>query len=240
MKKFGVFDIDGTLFRSQLYHEVMLEMARSGNLPPELANKAIELYTAWRNRKTTFDDFDVSVVVEVDKVLTSIDQKAFDAAVKKVVNEQKDRVYVYTRDLIQRLKREGYYLIAISGSHSEIVEHFAKHHGFDEWVGQLWDRGNGSSTFQGIKVKSFKDKHLFLKDIIDRNKLSLAGSYAIGDSKGDISMLEMVDNPIAFNPSSELLQHAHAKGWDIVIERKTIAYTLRSQDGTYVLAETNA
>lgn len=53
-------------------------------------------------------------------------------------------------------------------------------------------------------------------------------------------MLELVDRPVAFNPNDELFEVAQARGWEIVIERKNVAYQLKKDsDGSYVLAKTN-
>jgi phosphoserine phosphatase len=53
-------------------------------------------------------------------------------------------------------------------------------------------------------------------------------------------MLEIVDNPIVFNPTHELLEKALKNHWKIVLERKNISYELESKkDATVVLAQTN-
>ena len=50
-------------------------------------------------------------------------------------------------------------------------------------------------------------------------------------------MLEAVKHPIAFNPDQKLYDIAVKQGWQIVIERKNVIYTLeKKQDGLYVLA----
>lgn len=59
-----------------------------------------------------------------------------------MLSKKAENVYVYTRDLIRKLKDEGYFLIAISGSQIELVEPFAIKYGFDAWVGQQWERGD--------------------------------------------------------------------------------------------------
>lgn len=51
-------------------------------------------------------------------------------------------------------------------------------------------------------------------------------SYGVGDTASDISMLEIVDRPIAFNPNHQLYDHARKAGWRIVVERKDMVYDL--------------
>ena len=82
-------------------------------------------------------------------------------------------------------------------------------------------------------------KHAVLQELIDKHHAGMAGSIAVGDVASDISMLEMVEKPIVFNPERKLFDRAKAKGWKIVIERKNIVYELEKHDGKYVLAKTN-
>ena len=49
-------------------------------------------------------------------------------------------------------------------------------------------------------------------------------------------MLEIVDNPIAFNPDKEFFQVVKDHGWKIVVERKNMVYELAPSDGRYILS----
>jgi len=42
----------------------------------------------------------------------------------------------------------------------------------------------------------------------------------------NMPMLEIVDNPICFNPNSKLYRHAKRNGWRVVVERKDVVYQL--------------
>ena len=62
--KFAAFDIDGTLFRWQLYHSVVFELIESGHIPAE-ARVAIDAkMEQWRNRshRHAFHDYEMAVV----------------------------------------------------------------------------------------------------------------------------------------------------------------------------------
>ena len=94
---------------------------------------------------------------------------------------------------------------------------------------------NGKLT--GTASEIFGQKEKILKNIVEENNLSWQHSYAVGDSGGDADMLQLVDNPIAFNPDEALKSLAIQNGWPIVVERKSIAYRLeKGPDGTYILA----
>mgnify|MGYP003441573474 FL=1 len=131
------------------------------------------------------------------------------------------------------MKSEGYVLLAISGSHQEIVEQVAKYYGFDDAIGTTYTRSN--KIFSGEKFIASSDKKSNLEKLVQKHNLDFVGSYAIGDSHSDAAMLELVENPIAFNPDKELFEVAKSKNWNVVIERKNMIYELEPHDGHYIL-----
>ena len=124
-------------------------------------------------------------------------------------------------------------MLVISGSHQELVEQVARYYGFDDWIGSHYERSGDS--FSGNKHIASLDKKTALKSLVAKHSLSYENSLAIGDSASDIAMLEMVENPIAFNPDQKLLQTAKKNGWKIVVERKNVVYELKSKNNNYFL-----
>lgn len=227
-KKFAVFDIDGTLFRSSLYRELAHEMMRSGLIKNQNFINDIQVKRLrWHDRESTeaYMEYDMAVASGVDAMLTTISVDDYEAAVRRTVAANTSKVYSYTRNLIRQLKSRGYILIAVSGSPESLVEQFALRYGFDFWVGQHWvKKGN---TFTGEIIKTHTDKHLIVERLVEQYALTYDESYAIGDSEGDISILSAVVHPIAFNPTIGLLEAATKNGWDILIERKNVVYELQ-------------
>lgn len=240
-RKFAAFDIDGTLFRSGLYRELARELMKMGALSQEVVDAATEKNLAWRNRihGNAFEEFEAVLVSMVDGNLAQLKITDYEEAVRRVMKKRSENIYVFTRDLLGRLKADGYFCLAISGSQVEMVELFAERYGFDAWVGQEWERGE--EYFTGtVLSKTHTGKDKILNKLITEHNLTLEGSYAVGDSNGDVGMLSMVEHPIAFNPTSELYEKAVKHGWDIVIERKNMSFTLKKgPDGSYLLAQAN-
>lgn len=240
-QKFAAFDIDGTLFRSGLYREVFYELYKMGSLPPHLGEETTLKHREWRHRVhgNAFEEFEEIMVGGLDSYLPKLRISDYDEAVKRVIDKKAENVYVYTRNLLRQLQDEGYMTIAISGSQHELVEPFAQRYGFDTWIGQQWERGE--EYFTGNVVKTHTGKDVIIKRLIDEYDLTLEGSYAVGDSNGDSGMLGIVDHPIAFNPTYELLEKALENGWKIVIERKNTSLELTKEPnlGQYILEKTN-
>lgn len=239
--KFAAFDIDGTLFRSGLYREVFYELIKMGAIPSEIVEESTRMHRKWRHRVhgNAFEEFEMVIINYLDRALPRLKVSDYDEAAKRVLEKKAENIYVYTRNLLKDLQSKGYFTIAISGSQQELVEPFAKKYKFDTWLGQTWERGE--EYFTGKFSKTHTGKDVLLRRFIDEYNLDLAGSYAVGDSKGDVGMLEMVENPIAFSPTAELFNVAKERSWKIVIERKNVIYELNPQEnGTYLLENTIA
>ena len=243
MKKFAVFDIDGTLFRWQLFHEIVSELIASGHIPAHTQKIIDDKMAQWRNRahRHAFFDYEMAVVGAFRPHIAGLKAHDIEAAADKILERSGAQVYTYTRDLIETLRNEGYTLIAISGSQDEIVKRFSKLWHFDIALGQVNDIENGvyTGTIPGGKLL-VTQKDVLLKQIVKEHGLSWEGSVAIGDSLSDAAMLKLVERPIAFNPNDLLFEIARKHKWSIVIERKNMIYELESRDGTYILAKADS
>jgi HAD superfamily hydrolase (TIGR01490 family) len=235
-KNFAVFDIDGTLIRWQMFHAIVHHLGKKGVLDPKIHNKVRKARMDWKNRNTTdsFKIYEKLLVEEYLNALTDIDTNAYNGIVIEVFNEYKDQLFVYTRDLLNELKNKGYFTIAISGSHDEIIKMLGEYLGFDISIGAILDINNGRFTGDINTPVFAKDE--VLNEIITKYNLTYKDSYGIGDSEGDIPILKIVENPIAFNPSKELYNQAKKHQWPIVIERKNVIYKLRPSAEGYTLS----
>lgn len=233
---FAVFDIDGTLIRWQMMHAIINQLAREGSLGEGIFDHIRQKRMAWKARTHTesFSAYEKALIHIYLKAITAVKTTEFDHAVDKVFDEYKDQAYVYTRQLIKRLKSEGYYLLTISGSQSEIVERIADYYGFDAAEGCRFERSG--TMFTGEFDTPIFDKGAVLRRMISQHRLGTDNSIAIGDSEGDIPLFELSERAIAFNPTRSLLETARVKGWDIVVERKNVIYELQPHDGQYILA----
>lgn len=235
-RPFAVFDIDGTVIRWQLYHALADELARTGHLDPKGFEKVRQARMMWKNRarETSFEDYEQTLVALIDEAITGITTIDLEAACRRVIDVYKDQVYTFTRDLIRDLQSKNYLLFAISASQEQIVGLIAEYYGFDDFGGSHYEVKGG--YFTGRKELLLSEaKPKFLKQLVAKHDADWQGSYAVGDSDGDIPMLSAVENPIAFNPTKKLFRHAAEQGWNVVVERKNMVYRLEPKDGTYLL-----
>lgn len=228
MQPVAFFDIDGTLFRSSLLIELVEGLVADGIFPPESRDIYRHAYTAWRNREGTYDAYIAAVIETYLKHIKGVLYGTFADSGRRVATIHGKQVYRYTRDLITELKTKGYYVVAISQSPKTILDMFCSEYGFDKVYGRIYEIGpQDRFTGETSNEHLIENKATIVKRIFDNNpSLSRDASVAVGDTEGDIGLLEAVSSPICFNPNQSLYTHAKRQGWKVVVERKDVIYYL--------------
>jgi HAD superfamily hydrolase (TIGR01490 family) len=231
--KFAAFDIDGTLVRWQFFHAIVHELGKRKLLDAATHETIRQSRMQWKTRQhpEAFREYESVLVHGYFSALQHISEEDHDAAIEYVFQQYRNQLFTYTRDLLKQLQDDGYLIFAISGSHEVVLAKLAFHLGIDDYVGATFDFQKGE--FQSSPVH---DKASALRALISKHGADFTGSVAVGDSESDIAMLEIVEKPIAFNPSRGLFDRAQRRGWPVIIERKNMVYTLENKDGSYVLA----
>ncbi|MBP6961981.1 HAD family phosphatase [Candidatus Saccharibacteria bacterium] len=240
-KQFAVFDIDGTISRTSLLQLMVRELVTRGKLDIG-TGKQIEMMLHDYRQRIGDDNFGDYMKQAVDMMFKAMPDglriEDYNEITDAIVKMSLSNTYVYTRELLQTLKRNNFFLIAISGSEVKAVSTLARSLGFDAWVGEVnYIETNGKLNGQ-IKALT-QSKAEILRTIIKKFDLNEKGSTAVGDTSSDISVLEMVDSPIVFNPNQALFKVAREKGWMIVLERKDMVYGMVQENGQYTLKQVN-
>ena len=226
-KPVAVFDVDGTIFRSSLLIELVELMIKEKVLPKKVATHAQESHKKWLDREGGYAEYISAVLEAFYAHVKGVHYGDFAELSKQVVANQGKHTYKYTRDLLKELKKQGYFLLAVSHSPKTILDQFCPLLGFDKTYGMIYEIGP-EDRLTGEVV----DKHLILnkayivKRAVEKENLTLTGSVGVGDTESDISFLELVERPICFNPNSNLYRHAKLNDWEVVVERKDVIYEI--------------
>lgn len=226
-KKIAIFDIDGTIFRKNLHFELIDELVWLKVFPDSVRKDLIRLYTSWLNHKGTYEDYRIALVNLYERHIKGCKVQDVKRASQIVTPFHKDRTYIFAEKLIRELRQKGYQIIAVSGSPIEIVEEFDKVHlNFDEVFGTVYESDENGVYTGREAFTPVRDKGHLVKQHVFANDLTFSDSYGIGDTESDAGFLELVDNPIAFNPNHNLKEIAINKNWRIVVEKKDVVYEI--------------
>lgn len=228
MQKVAFFDIDGTIFRSSLLIELVDKFVGEGIFPADARLSYLNEYEDWRDREGTYETYIQAIINTFLANIKGVHYGDLADIGRSIVAKKSRHVYRYTRDLLERLKNDGYYTIAISQSPKTILDDFCKQYGFDKVYGRMYEIGP-QDRFTGVVI----DEHLIankaniVKRVFQRHpELSHEDSVGVGDTEGDIPLLEIVKKPICFNPNQALYDYAKQMDWSIVVERKNVIYHL--------------
>lgn len=225
-KKLAIFDIDGTVFRKNLHFELIDELSWRGIFGKNARRVLVQIYARWLEHRGTYEEYRKKIVSTYAHELKGCRQKDIIKASRKVAEFNKNRVYIFARDLIKKLKKENYVIIAVSGSPIEVIKEYNKFLKLDEVFGSVYET-DGRGIYTGHEIfEPVRHKGHLVGQYISEKGLTLEDSYGIGDTESDVSFLKMVARPIAFNPNLNLERVARRRGWKIIVEKKDVIYDI--------------
>lgn len=225
--KLAVFDIDGTIFRKNLHFELINELAWMKMFPLDVRRQLTDIYTNWVEHEGTYEQYRRALVELYSEHIAGCRQEDVLRASKVVIPFHAKRTYAFAERLIKQLRDEGYRMIAISGSPSEVVEEYNSHYlKFDAAFGSIYELDENNTYTGFASFEPSKNKGEVAKQYAYEHGLTFEDSYGIGDTESDGSFLSLVDHPIAFNPNQGLREMGLEKQWRIVVEKKDVIYEI--------------
>lgn len=226
-RKVAFFDVDGTIFRSSLLIELVEELVQGEVFPSTAQKQYSREHNSWRNREGSYESYINAVVKTYLNHIKGVHYGDVADIGQKVVENHSKHVYRYTRDLIGKLRKQDYFIVAISQSPKTILDKFCSEYGFDKVYGRMYELGpQDKFTGEMTDVHLIENKANIITRVLEKEDVALDNSIGVGDTEGDITLLEKVAQPICFNPNQKLYDHALRMGWKVVIERKDVIYEL--------------
>lgn len=235
--KAAFFDIDGTLFRNSLLIEHYFLLTENNILDKEnwLLNVK-PLYQKYQNRKGPYEDYLDKASLLYQQNLKGLDKEIINYYAKKVIENNKNKVYRITKNALEYHKKKGYKVFVISGSPDFLVNDFAKIYGADFTIATkyIFDENN-KFTGKIYPMWDSGNKKKSIDFLTEKYNIDLLNSHAYGDTNGDYSMFEKVGYAHAINPSFELIERIYTceklkNKTTIHIERKDVNYNFSLAD----------
>ncbi|HEX3040200.1 MAG TPA: HAD-IB family hydrolase [Caproiciproducens sp.] len=232
-KSAAFFDIDGTISREGMISEMFKKMIKYELIDNSKWYKEVEpAFTRWDKRVGDYDDYLQKMVDIYTETVKNTNSFHIAYIARKVIEQKGDRVYTYSRERIKWHKANGHIVIAISGSPIELVREMSEKYEMDDYRGTIYQVGDdGVYNGEIIPMWDAESKRKAVFEIAEKYDIDLSTSYAYGDTNGDFSMLKLVGNPFAINPTRELLAHIQkddrlSNKIGIIVERKDVTYRL--------------
>lgn len=234
MKKCAAFfDIDGTISREGLISEMFKKMIKYELIANSKWYRDVEpAFIQWNKRLGDYDLYLQKMVDIYSETIKFTNPFHISYIAQKVIEQKGERVYTYSRERIKWHKDQGHVVIAISGSPLELVREMSLMYGMDDYRGTIYEIGcDGYYTGKIVPMWDSRSKEKAVAEMAEKHQIDLSASYAYGDTAGDFSMLQLVGNPYAINPTKELITNIMKddclkKAVTVIVERKDVTYRL--------------
>ncbi|MDF2654072.1 MAG: hypothetical protein K0R19_546 [Bacillota bacterium] len=227
------FDIDGTISREGLISEMFKKMIRYELIDNSKWYRDVEpAFRQWNKRLGDYDLYLQKMVDIYTETVKYTNPYHIRFIAKKVIEQKGERVYTYSRERIKWHKEQGHIVIAISGSPIELVSEMSSLYGMDDYRGTVYEIDtDGAYSGTILPMWDSKSKQKAVLEMSAKHQLDLSACYAYGDTAGDFSMLKLVGNPYAVNPTRELITQILAddklkQDISVIVERKDVTYQL--------------
>ncbi len=120
-------------------------------------------------------------------------------------------------DLVRRHRAQGHTLMIITATNRFITQPIAHKFDVDVLIATEPEMVNGRFTGEVQGVPCFQDgKVTLLHTWLTEHGGDLNGSWCYTDSHNDLSLMQVVDHPVAVNPDHVLTAEAKYRGWPIL------------------------
>lgn len=232
-KSAAFFDIDGTISREGMISEMFKKMIKYELIDSSKWYNDVEpAFTKWDKRVGDYDDYLQKMVDIYTETVKNTNSFHIAYIARKVIEQKGDRVYTYSRERIKWHRAQGHMVIAISGSPMELVREMSEKYGMDDCRGTVYEVGKDGIYSGGIlPMWDAESKRKAVLAMAEDYRIDLSTSYAYGDTNGDYSMLKLVGNPFAVNPTRELLSRIREDALlldriHVIVERKDVTYRM--------------
>lgn len=234
MKEFAIFDIDGTLYDSHLGVEFLREMSRLDAITGVSQELFARQYQEWKSVVDRTAYYDEHFDKYYDINLKGVGHPLFKEAARKVAQHAFPHFFPEILAELEKHRKEGRFIILISKSPEQAVMEISRLLNADAYWG--WEFNfdeNQKYVNQFTYSNGESDKAFITQGLMKKHELLLTNSYAYGDSKGDISMLELVSHPTAVNPEPILLSESTKRNWRVMNTTPRIVLSRTGREAEY-------
>lgn len=216
----AIFDFDGTLYAKETYQTLMDHLKEHpihnrrykrffrAILPPYLGSK-IKIYPVQKMRERS-----MQIYLEALENFT-VDE--LDTYFKEIAEKMKND---FNPQIVAKIKQhaaDGVHVMLVSGAYTPLLHIVTEELPFDSIIGtdipvnnHILDTKLPVRHIQGLRKNEKIEAALTYKEI------DWANSFAYGDSYSDLSVLDLVGNPVAVQPEQRLQAIAEQRDWAII------------------------
>lgn len=133
--------------------------------------------------------------------------------------EEKIEPFILPRaiELVRRHEQAGDTTLIITATNRFVAGPIGRRYGIDIMLASECEEIDGRYTGKPCDIPCFREgKITRLQRWLEETGHDLKGTYFYSDSRNDLPLLSLVDNPVAVDPDDVLLAHAREHGWPVI------------------------
>lgn len=216
----AIFDFDGTLYKEETYKILMKHLKNHPiyhtryskflrHMLPRYMGYKMKIYPVEKMKER-------SMQIYLDAINDMSEEELIHFFEEVADNMQGD----FNPLVVDKLKEHienNVYVMVVSGTYIPLLNAALKRHTLDSVIGseiplknQRVDKETPIYHINGLRKNDQINKVLSEKNVDWQN------SFAYADSLSDLSVLELVGNPVAVQPEKKLRVIAEERGWEII------------------------
>lgn len=211
----AIFDLDHTLLAGDSDHAWGQFLIDREVVDAESYRRANERYYA-QYRAGTLDIFEFLAFAL--KPLARHERDQLDAWHREFVATRiRPMITPAARALVEQHRRQGHTLMIVTATNRFVTAPIAREFGIDHLLATEPEEVDGRFTGRVAGTPCYREgKVARLRQWLEQNRETLAGSWFYSDSHNDLPLLELVDHPVAVNPDDVLRREAAARRWPVL------------------------
>lgn len=211
----AIFDLDHTLLAGDSDHAWGQFLIDREVVDAESYRRANERYYA-QYRAGTLDIFEFLEFAL--KPLARHERDQLDAWHREFVATRiRPMITPAARALVEQHRRQGHTLMIVTATNRFVTAPIAREFGIDHLLATEPEEVDGRFTGRVAGTPCYREgKVARLRQWLEHNRETLAGSWFYSDSHNDLPLLELVDHPVAVNPDEVLRREAVARRWPVL------------------------
>jgi len=205
----AAFDCDGTLWSGDAGETFFDWEIKKGIVSAEVATSMRARYADYKAGNVSEDDMCGDMVT----MHRGLQESALMDAAEEFFNHAfPGKIFPEMRELVQRMRKAGCEVWAVSSSNEWVIRAGMKHFGIpeDRILATAIEIHDGIITDRLIRIPSGAGKPKALGDVVKKNV-----DAAFGNSRWDAEMLAMAKHGFAVNPNPDLEAAARQRGWTV-------------------------
>lgn len=215
MKELVIFDVDGVIIRGQSQQLFLKYLLRKKVIS---LTYYINLIAWFMFYKMGFVKNPTSAMEFAYRVLRGKSEEYLSELTKDFFSSDLiNHFYGESRELIQKHRENGSRIVLLSNAIGPIIKEVASYLKVEDFIATRLESNQGIFTGKILGSPVFgKNKVEKIKNYIKFNKLEGYKTTGYGDHITDLDILNYVNEPVAVNPSPELLKIAGKNSWKVL------------------------